>query len=695
MPSENNQQPFASPDDSGSVPMDGVRAPMRIPEAVPAPADVKVNTRVKRVRSLILLAGGMLYVGYVVWCLALITLLPSPTGDMQTLVSAGLVSSVAGLAFLLLIGFLALKRIGASSASVSVKQRSLFRVIVALIPAIAASAAVPLLITREPSLPLDIVSPTTASELVAPLSVTLSAQRAVDILSKQGLKVAKFQWDTDGDGKPNDESVVPTTTVLIERQGSYSVVARIILSDSSTRRLTRSFVISQAVFSVTPAKPIVGNPVSFGVSHLLSDPKQLLDVTWDYGDSSPQEKTKNTETVHTYYTVGDYTVSVVIQLQNKTQLSFSRLIRVTEPPPLPFPAALASEPKVLVGPAPLSAIFRVETTVPVREVSWNFGDNKEEKGADLLRVGHTFDREGVYPVTVRVRSGSGDVAELGTIVRVTPPLSLPDLSFDGEPEVKGNKVKGEAPLHVTITPKTSIPLVQFGWDTQGTEDAKVTGTTVDATYRKPGTYTLILTGVDAENKSFRLPMSIEVTSPSPEPIILMKPENGEAPLRVLFDASQSFVPEGVKIAGFKWSFGDTGNLGRVEEPSTARTEHTYEIPGEYVVTLKIVTTTGDEYSANRTIVVRKPSLSACLNASRVTVQAGKGIEFDSSCSTGVPQSYLWDVRREDQPDIVQAQSALQNYVHVFNDPGVYTVSLILKDKWGAQDRTSLSITVTP
>jgi plastocyanin len=181
------------------------------------------------------------------------------------------------------------------------------------------------------------------------------------------------------------------------------------------------------------------------------------------------------------------------------------------------------------------------------------GDNKEEKGADLLRVGHTFDREGVYPVTVRVRSGSGDVAELGTIVRVTPPLSLPDLSFDGEPEVKGNKVKGEAPLHVTITPKTSIPLVQFGWDTQGTEGAKVTGTTVDATYRQPGTYTLILTGVDAENKSFRLPMSIEVTSPSPEPIILMKPENGEAPLRVLFDASQSFVPEGVKIAGFKYT----------------------------------------------------------------------------------------------------------------------------------------------
>jgi hypothetical protein len=179
---------------------------------------------------------------------------------MQTLVSAGLVSSVAGLAFLLLIGFLALKRIGASSASVSVKQRSLFRVIVALIPAIAASAAVPLLITREPSLPLDIVSPTTASELVAPLSVTLSAQRAVDILSKQGLKVAKFQWDTDGDGKPNDESVVPTTTVLIERQGSYSVVARIILSDSSTRVTTK--VPLAAVFPPTPLMVILAPVVS-------------------------------------------------------------------------------------------------------------------------------------------------------------------------------------------------------------------------------------------------------------------------------------------------------------------------------------------------------------------------------------------------------------------------------------------------
>ena len=124
-------------------------------------------------------------------------------------------------------------------------------------------------------------------------------------------------------------------------------------------------------------------------------------------------------------------------------------------------------------------------------------------------------------------------------------------------------------------------------------------------------------------------------------------------------------------------------------------QHTYRVPGEYVISLSIVLISGKDFSVKRTIVVRKPTLTACLTASRLTLQAGKGVEFDSSCSTGDSSSLLWDVHRDDEPDVVQAQSSDPTYVYVFEEPGDYTVTLSLKDSYGNQDKKTIAISVTP
>ena len=76
------------------------------------------------------------------------------------------------------------------------------------------------------------------------------------------------------------------------------------------------------------------------------------------------------------------------------------------------------------------------------------------------------------------------------------------------------------------------------------------------------------------------------------------------------------------------------------------------------------------------------------------MQPGKGVEFDSSCSTGVVENLLWDVRRKDAPNIVLGQSTDPVYIHVLSDPGEYVVTLSLKDRFGSEDRTSVTVTVT-
>jgi PKD repeat protein len=700
LPSADGQSPATMDGLSKPVPVTLVAASAAPIPAAPAATGKKSGSvdpetlKVRKSKVLLILLGVTVYAAYAFWCMALLAMLPDPSGGKQQLVSLGLMSALGGVVVILGIGWFAFTRIAKSETSIALKRRSVIKAAAILLPAFCLSAAVPLMITRQPPLYIDIVSPTKAEDFVAPVAVTLSVQRAADTLKKLGQRPLKYQWDTNGDAKQDEETVQPSTTAVYQKQGVYGVIVRIVLSDGSVKRLTRQVIIPQSVFSVTPVQPIVEKPVNFSVAGLLPDPKTLVSVTWDFGDGTPQVTPKTPDTLHTFYTLGDYTVSAVILLQNNTQVSLHRTVSVQEQPPLPFPVTLTTQPQNLMGPAPFGALFRVDTTEPLKEVQWSFGDGKEERGADLLRIGHSFDNVGVYPVITRVRSMSGQLAELTTIVRVTETLSMSDLRFEGSPPVNNYIVTGEAPLDVEITPKTSVPLVHFLWELEGS-GATVQGETVRGTFRKEGAYTLTLVGQDADGKTARIPITVQVKPPAAEATILVQPDGGVAPLKVSFDASQSFIPPDETVAGFKWLFGDEGGGTDQGQLGAARVEHTYQGPGDYTTTLQVVLASGKTYTATRTIVVRKPTLSACLETSRMKVQTGKGVEFDSGCSTGTPSSYLWDVRYDAQPNVVLAQSTTPKYVYVFDNAGTYTVSLTVKDQFGNEDSKSVTITVTP
>jgi hypothetical protein len=98
--------------------------------------------------------------------------------------------------------------------------------------------------------------------------------------------------------------------------------------------------------------------------------------------------------------------------------------------------------------------------VEVKDVIWDFGDGEKAKGD---RVGHNFQQRGVFQVKVVVHSQSGAVAQLSKVVRVVETLKLPDLAFDGTPEFgRGqDELRGEVPVSVNLTPRTTLPLVSF------------------------------------------------------------------------------------------------------------------------------------------------------------------------------------------------------------------------------------------
>jgi PKD repeat protein len=153
-------------------------------------------------------------------------------------------------------------------------------------------------------------------------------------------------------------------------------------------------------------------------------------------------------------------------------------------------------------------------------------------------------------------------------------------------------------------------------------------------------------------------------------------------LTIRLDATQTVIPEKT-ITGFEWEFDDQSP----SEFGAARTEHTYEKSGTYSVQLSVRTTDGKEYVTSRTIVVQPPILRACILPSRTSGKAPLGIKFATGCSVGDPSSVLWDFGDGSQTDEAEP-------IHVFEEPGDYTVTLTFTDAEDNEQSAQVDISAT-
>lgn len=662
--------------------VDGVLPPSEpTPELVQSTEKSATPAADKSVRTwklLLTAAGFFAYTLYIGWCSLLLLTLPSQE-DMSGLVMTGLAScALAGFATLG-IGALVFMHIAKTKATPRAKQIALIKLIVVVIPALLLSAYTPYAITREPALILNITSPATAAELIAPIPVTFNAQQAVDTLAVRGFRPVKYRWDVNGDKQFDQETFDPTLIVNFDREGIYTVTVGIVGADNTQRTASRRLIINNAVFAVTPSPAIIDSPAVFDISNLFPTASTVRLVQWDFdGDGQNDSEGPELQQSYTYLRTGTFNAVVKVQLTNNTQTSYTRTVSVQEPPELPFPVTVETQPKMLIGSAPFSALFEVKTEEPIFNVEWNFGNGQRSEG---LRATQTFRSNGTYAVQARVRSQSGVIANVTTLVKVVDRLDVPDLRYDGSPLPVGNKITGEVPLTLDLTPTTTKPFITFSWEAPDATEIGSTDTRLQAIYRRPGTYTVTLIGQDLDNHVLRQPITVEVKPASSLVTFRMEPESGVAPLTVKFDASESTIP-GQDITGFIWNFGD----GSPDELIGAVAQHTYTRPGNYVVSVTARTTTGSERSDTKTISVRAPTMQARILASRLTGQSPLTVVFSGAGSTGNPTSYLWNFGDGTENDGVET-------THTFTQPGNYNVLLTTTDGSGKTSSTTVTINV--
>lgn len=656
--------------------VDGV-SPVAETSVGPAPAtSPKAPTMTK---FLIILGFAVPYAIFVFWCLILIGSYPSQ-GQSPSVIMIGVLSTILGALVLLGIGALGFFRVSASKALPNAKLMALIKLGAFVIPGFLLSLITAYSISREPALTISIISPTSADQFVAPLTVTFSAKSAVDALEKSGFKPVQYSWDINADKKADQQTLTPELTATFDKEGIYGISVVMKAADGSTRTATKRFIINTSVFSVTPMPAVIDRPTVFDLSGLYPKPEDVLSVAWDFdGDGTIDDATSGIRASFTYLATGSFTARAQVSLANKTQIQYARTFDVAEPAPLPFPVTIKAQPEKLIGTPGFAALFSVDTKEPVYSVDWNFGDGQQAQGE---RTTHTFSKKGSFAVVAKVRSQSGATAELSTVVKIVDQLDLNDLRFEGSNDVNNNTVTGEAPLTLDLTPLTDKQFVQFSWEAPKATQVGSTDTHLQAIFREPGTYTVTLVAQDSEEHVLRQPITVNVTSPSPVVSFTMTPDSGLSPLSVTFDASDSSIP-GEDITGFIWNFGD----GTPDQIAGAIVKHTFTAANTYTVSLSARTTTGVRQSATKTLIVRSPGMQARPFASRTTVSVGQKVEFKGDSSIGDITDWIWDFG-----DKIQNSGAIVEHGYV--DPGTYTVTLTVKDKTGKSATSTIPITVT-
>lgn len=651
------------------------------------------HAAVERIKWFLLTLVVLISIAYGASCLFFMSMFPSIDPQVQKMVPSVLGFVTIGAVVYILAGIVLIGRVMTSDAAIANRQQGVLRTILFVAPCLALSVIVPFVISRAPAYPIDTL-PADQQQFVAPLSITLSAERTAKILQDLGQKPVQYVWYADTKGKATETTVTPKSTMLFQRAGVYNVGLRIVMSDGSVQKLSKQLVISQEVFTVAPDAPIVEQPARFSVAQLIADPKQIKQIAWDFGDGKTLTQTTGTDTAHTFFSTGNFTVTAQVTLQNSAQKNYSRTVVVQDHPALPFPVTLTTDPKNLLGPSPFSVLFTIDTKEPLKQIEWDFGDNKQDRGPELTRIGHSYETPGMYSVIMNARSMSGTVAQITTIVRVTDVLRIDDLHFQEFPTMKSNTIQGEVPYTLQLTPQTSMSLIQFTWEAPEELEPVITGSSLQAVIRREGTYFVTLIAQGPDGSSMRLPIKVIIAPPGAEPHFSMHPGSGTAPLDVTFDASDTYVPPGESVAGFKWVFGDEKDPN-ASELGGSRIEHTFTSAGEYQVKLDVVMVSGKVFSTTQTIIVRNPSIVACATASKTQISVGDSVQFDSTCSTGTPSSILWDIRLNDQPKVVIAQGATAVYSHVFDQAGDYTITLSIRDGAGNASTKTLSLSVLP
>lgn len=290
---------------------------------------------------------------------------------------------------------------------------------------------------------------------------------------------------------------------------------------------------------------------------------------------------------------------------------------------------------------------------------WDFGDGTT---STLQNPDHLYAVNGNFIVSLTATSVSGCSQTITPIAQIT--ATGPEAQFSL------NSLVSCAPTIVNFY-DNSLDVVEWTWNFgDGNQSALRDPVHI---YNQPGTYDVTLTVSDSAGCVDTLvrPAIVHITGSVAN--FSVSSTTGCSPWQVQFQDSS------ISAFSWSWNFGD-GNVSTTQNPL-----HTYDTPGNYMVTLMTQDTTGCQsvYSNPVPLNVQQPPVSL-FTMSDTSGCGPLTITMNNLSGTGL--GYNWNFGDG-------TTSAAANPVHTFTNPGSYTVSLETTNSNGCADTFTATVPV--
>ena len=358
-------------------------------------------------------------------------------------------------------------------------------------------------------------------------------------------------------------------------------------------------------FTVDHTQVLPGSTVHFDATgSLSSDPGNITEYDWDFGDGATEVDLAPTATTqHTYPTKGHYDVTVKVKDAGTPAgvTSSPTGIAVTQSPV----AQLQATPNSIeVGQtATLNATGSSDADGTIVSYEWDYeGDGTYSAPTATATSPHVYPTIGSFAPKVRVTDEDGATDVKAASLNVHNP---PVVAFTATPSVTSQGVN----VNFNGSGSSSSDpggITEYAWDFNGDGTFVSSGTSPTTThaYATKGHYPAVLRIKDAVNPSgvTATPITITVTTP-PVAQLAVTPSPSNAGDSITLDAAGSNDPDG-NIVRYDWDYEGDGSYDlSTTSPSVS---HVYPNRGNFTPKVRVVDDYGVTNVKTATLVVDNP-----------------------------------------------------------------------------------------
>ena len=430
-----------------------------------------------------------------------------------------------------------------------------------------------------------------------------------------------------------------------------------------------------AQFTYTPQLPLKYQSVTFDASASYDPDGTIMSYQWILGDGTPPFSTPEKTIDHTYFTTGNYTVTLTVTDNDGLKGNTSAIVTVHSYPSASF---TYTPTRPLVNQV---VTFNASASTPdggvIVSYYWNFGDGNTANLTSPTTT-HTFLAVGNYTTTLTVTDSYGLSDSCTESINVVKTPSA-DFTFSPTYPLVGETIT----FNASASKANSGTIISYSWNFgDGNYGTGQIATHVYVTY---GSFIVTLNVTNSENLSDIISKQVNVRQ-YPTASFTYTPSLPHVNATVTFNATAS-NPRGGTIVNYLWDFGD----GQTGTGVTAA--HAYATYGTYLVNLQVTDSEGLNGTTNHSIrVIIEPV--ANFTYTPTYPLENRPVLFNASQSydpDGSLVSYTWNFG---DGNITTTSGSMIS--HTYAVTNVYRVTLTVTDNDGlTTNATTMLAVYTP